>query len=293
MDNSVYHEKPPLTSEDCLYVIARNKEKFDFPLHDHPVFELNYVENAKGATRIVGNSECQIGGYDLVLITNTELPHGWFQGATQSHNIHEITIQFYPKLFSETLMTKKQFHSIREMFAKAEKGISFSLATILKVRSLLNSMTCDSLGFYTMTTFMNLLYELSRDSEMTVLSSSPDAKTQSKHLSRRITQICDYIDEHYGSMIYLKDIANVACMSEGAVSRFFKQQTGKNISNYIIEVRISMAARQLIDTNKNISEICYACGFTNISNFNRQFKRLKGKNPRDFRDLYQKKHLIV
>ena len=76
MDNSVYHEKPPLTSEDCLYVIARNKEKFDFPVHVHPVFELNYVENAKGATRIVGNSECQIGEYDLVLITNTELPHG-------------------------------------------------------------------------------------------------------------------------------------------------------------------------------------------------------------------------
>lgn len=140
---------------------------------------------------------------------------------------------------------------------------------------------------------MNLLYELSRDPEMTVLSSSPDAITQGKHLSRRITQICDYIDEHYGSMIYLNDIANVACMSEGAVSRFFKQQTGKNISNYIIEVRISMAARQLIDTNKNISEICYDCGFTSISNFNRQFKRLKGKNPRDFRDLYQKKHLIV
>ena len=130
MYNSVYHEKPPLTSEDCLYVVARNKEKFDFPVHDHPVYELNYVENAMGATRIVGNSECQIGEYDLVLIADTNLPHGWLQGETKSHNIHEITIQFSPMLFGENLMAKKQFHSISEMFVKAKKGVSFSLSTI-------------------------------------------------------------------------------------------------------------------------------------------------------------------
>ena len=72
-------------------------------------------------------------------------------------------------------------------------------------------------------------------------------------------------------------------MSESAFSRFFKAGTGKNISNYIIDLRISKACRELIDTNKTISEICFSTGFNNISNFNRQFREVYGTAPGEYR----------
>ncbi len=111
--------------------------------------------------------------------------------------------------------------------------------------------------------------------------------------SRRISQVYEYIDKNYAKPITLKDVAEVACMSESAFSRFFKSETGKNISNYIIDMRIAKACRELVDTNKTISEICFSTGFNNISNFNRQFKKIKGRSPKDFRALYSKKHVLV
>ena len=74
---SVYKEVTPLTEENCLYVIARKKDSFDFPIHTHDVFELNYVEGASGAFCVVGDSMREITDYELVLISDTDLPHGW------------------------------------------------------------------------------------------------------------------------------------------------------------------------------------------------------------------------
>lgn len=290
----VHKEVTPLTDESCLYVIARKKDGFDFPLHTHNVFELNYIEGGGGATCIVGDSEREIGDYELVLITRADLPHGWFNGNIKADaSINEITIQFDSDTFGDTLLNKSQFRSVRRMFELGRNGISFSTATILKVRSLLHSIANETKGFYMMTTFLNLLYELSLDPEMEMLSDSVSEKVVSEGMSHRIVQVRDYIEQNLAKHITLKDVAGVACMSESSFSRFFKSSTGKNISNYIIELRISRACRELIDSDKTISEICFMVGFRNVSNFNRQFKKYKGRSPKDFREQYRKKHVLV
>lgn len=290
----VHKEVTPLTDESCLYVIARKKDGFDFPLHTHNVFELNYIEGGGGATCIVGDSEREIGDYELVLITRADLPHGWFNGNIKAGaSINEITIQFDSDTLGDTLLNKSQFRSVRRMFELGRNGISFSTATILKVRSLLHSIANETKGFYMMTTFLNLLYELSLDPEMEMLSDSVSEKVVSEGMSHRIVQVRDYIEQNLSKHITLKDVAGDACMSESSFSRFFKSSTGKNISNYIIELRISRACRELIDSDKTISEICFMVGFRNVSNFNRQFKKYKGRSPKDFREQYRKKHVLV
>lgn len=291
---SVYHEDTPLTEEDCLYVIARNKDGFDFPLHRHNVYELNFIEGAAGAVRMVGDSVSEIGDYELVLIASPELTHGWENGNLKSKdNIREITIQFGADLFADSLLHKNQFRTLKRMFEKGRNGLSFSLAAILKVRPLLISLANETKGFYMMTTFMNMLYELSNDDGMTVLSSRAFAGVGSHSSSRRIKQVQDYIDKNYSKVITLEELAGVACMSGAAFSRFFKSKTGTNPSNYIIDVRIGKACRLLVDTTNSISEICFETGFNNISNFNRQFKKLKGRSPKEFRELYQKTQVLV
>ena len=82
-------------------------------------------------------------------------------------------------------------------------------------------------------------------------------------------------------------------MTPTAFSRFFKLRTAKSISEYVIDVRLGHAARFLADSTMAIVEICYRCGFNNISNFNRIFKKRKGCTPTEFRENYHKKHVIV
>lgn len=73
----------------------------------------------------------------------------------------------------------------------------------------------------------------------------------------------------------------------------FREKTNKSISEYIIDVRIGRASRLLVDTARSISDICYECGFNNISNFNRIFKMRRGVSPSSFRDNYRKNKVII
>jgi AraC-like DNA-binding protein len=82
-------------------------------------------------------------------------------------------------------------------------------------------------------------------------------------------------------------------MTDSAFSRFFKQRTGKNLNEYIVDVRLGHAARLLVDTTHTVAEICYETGFNTVCNFNRLFKKRKGCNPTEFRDKYRKTKIIV
>ena len=102
-----------------------------------------------------------------------------------------------------------------------------------------------------------------------------------------------YIDEHYRDEIRLPQVADIAGMSASAFSRFFKLHTGRNLSDYIIDLRLGYASRQLVDSTKSVAEIGYSCGFNNLSNFNRIFKKRKGCSPTEFRDNYHKTRIII
>ena len=91
----------------------------------------------------------------------------------------------------------------------------------------------------------------------------------------------------------LEDLASLVGMAPSAFSRFFKQHTNRTLVDFIIDTRLGNAARMLVDTTSSISEICYACGFNNLSNFNRMFKTRRGYTPRDFRTLFTKNRVFV
>ena len=82
-------------------------------------------------------------------------------------------------------------------------------------------------------------------------------------------------------------------MTAVSFSRFFKLRTGRSLSDYIIDIRLGFAARLLVDSTMSVAEICYDCGFNNLSNFNRKFKKKKACSPKEFRENYRKKKKIV
>lgn len=292
-DRRIIHEITPLMGKDVIYIADRHKKEFTYPIHNHSVYELNFVENAKGVRRIVGDSQEVIGDYDLCLITSPDLEHVWEQNECHSDDIREITVQFDFSMSDETLFGRNPYASITRMMQEAKKGLSFPLQAIMKVYGMLDTLSSVKDGFYAVQQFLTILYELSRCENARTLASSSYAKVTVEDDSRRILKVKNFISKNYMDELRLPELASLAGMSSSAFSRFFKLHTGRNISEYIIDLRLGYAARMLVDTAKSISEIGFDCGFNNLSNFNRIFKKKKGCSPSEFRESYHKTRIIV
>ncbi len=292
-ERRVIHEITPLMGKDVLYIADRHKKEFTYPIHNHEVYELNFVEHAAGVRRIVGDSSEVIGEYDLVLITSPDLEHVWEQNTCKSDDIREITVQFDFFMSEDNFFGRNPFHSMYKMMNEARKGLCFPLPAIMKVYSLLDSLSSVKDGFYAVQQFLTILYELSKCEGARTLASSSFAKIAVDDDSRRILKVKNFISKNYMEEIRLAQMADIAAMSPSAFSRFFKLHTGRNLSDYIIDIRLGYAARKLVDTSHSISEISFECGFNNLSNFNRIFKRKKGCSPSEFRENYHKTRVIV
>jgi AraC-like DNA-binding protein len=293
IESKVIHEITPLMGKDVLYIAERRKKEFTYPIHNHKVFELNFVEHAPGVRRIVGDSNEVIGEYDLVLITSPDLEHVWEQGTCTSEDIHEITIHFEFDFSETSLFSRNPFSSVRKMMQEARKGLSFPMDAILRVYQQLVSLCTVKDGFYAFQQFMSILYELSKCDGAHTLASSSFAKVEVSSDSRRVQKVKSYIEQNYKKEIRLTTLADIAGMSPSAFSRFFKLHTGRNLSEYIIDQRLGYASRMLVDSTNSVAEISYSCGFNNLSNFNRIFKKRKGCSPSEFRENYHKTRIIV
>lgn len=291
--SKVITEITPLSEKDCFHIVERHKTEFTYPLHQHKEYELNFIENGRGVRRIVGDSVEEIGDFELVLVGGESLEHVWEQGSCTSKDIREITIQFSADIFGGELLSKNQFATIKRMLRRADHGLAFPVSAIMKVYSSLDTIAKETSRFVQFLKFLYVLYELSVADEARVLASSSFAHTSRSTESRRVQKVKQYINDNYSKTLKLADLAGIVGMTPVAFSRFFRQRTGRTLSDYIVDIRLGYAARMLVDSSKNISEICYECGFNNLSNFNRTFKAKRGFTPRDFRAMFKKNKDIV
>ncbi len=291
--STVLREITTITDKDCFYIVERHKSEFTWPIHSHEVYELNFIERGKGVRRVVGDSIEEIGDYELTLITGDGLEHAWEQGNCTQPDIREITIQFSPGLLGPELLAKNQFVSVRKMFERARMGVTFSLQAIMKVYVLLDGLASKEERMEQFLDMLKILYELSQDQGSRTLASHAFAPNGSDREGRRIDKVKEFVAKHYTEDIKLEDLAALVAMAPSAFGRYFKQHTGRSPLDYIIDVRLGVAARMLVDSSLSVSEICYACGFNNLSNFNRSFKARRGYTPRDFRSLFTKNRVFV
>ena len=256
--------------------------------------ELNFLENAAGACRVVGDNSEVIGDIDLVLITSPDLEHVWEQHECHSEDIHEITIQFNIYFEGErTPFHTNPYKSIYKMMMRAKHGLAFSRQAIMTVYQRLVNLVSIEDKFLMAQELFRIFYELSKFDDAHELASSTFAKVAVSSESRRVLKVKDYISKHINDDLRLEQLANLVGMTPSAFSRFFKLRTGKNLSEYIVDIRLGHAARRLVDTTDGVSEICWSCGFNNLSNFNRLFRKHKGCTPTEFREKYQKTKIIV
>lgn len=285
MKAPLLREISPLTPGDCFTMFYRVKSDFDFPLHTHEEFELNFIQNGKGTKRVVGDHIDEIDDLELVLV-GPNLQHGWFTHKCQSKEITEITIQFHRDLFDEKFLRRNQMDFIRKMFERSLRGILFSRETIQNIAPRLFSIT-QKHGFDSVLDLMSILHDLSISRNMRVLSDVSFNNTETiSYNSRRIEATMKYLNDNFDKTVTLAEAARLSSMSEVAFSRFFKMRSGKTFVDTLTEIRLGHASRMLIETTQGVTEVAYKCGFNNISNFNRLFKKKKHCTPKEFRDTY-------
>lgn len=284
VNEKILREITPLTSADCFTLFSRTKSEFDFPLHFHEEIELNFIQNARGAKRVIGDHVEEIDDIELVLV-GSNLQHGWFTHKCKEKIIKEITIQFHRDLFDEKFLHRNQMSFIRNLFHQAARGVLFSRETTLAITPRVIGLT-QKHGFDSVLELMSILHDLSISRNFRTLSDTSFNKETPSYNSRRIEKIMEYVNNNFGQNITLSDAAKMAGMTEVSLSRFFKQRTGKTFVDTLNEIRLGHASRMLIDTTHSINEIAYKCGFNNMSNFNRIFKKKKDSTPKDFRNSY-------
>jgi AraC-like DNA-binding protein len=288
---TLYREITPLTPNDCFTVFRREKQEFNFPLHYHDDVELNFIFNASGAKRVVGDHVEVIDDLELVLV-GSNLPHAWFTHLCQSSQITEITIQFHNNLLEEKFLQRNQLSFIRTLLERSSRGISFSRETKEVFRPRLEDLTQKS-GFGSVLELLSILHDLSISCNSRTLSASPFSSDSFSHHSRRVTKAYSYMQSHYDKDVTLADVAREVNMPEVSFSRFIKKRTGKTFVESLNGIRLGHASRLLIDTTETISEISYKCGFNNLSYFNRVFRKKNGCTPKEFRQAYSGSRLFV
>ncbi len=282
MKNQIHREITPLKENDCFLIFDRERTAFTFPIHFHPEYEINFIQHAKGGKRIVGDHIGEIDEIELVMV-GPNLYHGWENYRNSGKEpLHEITIQFPRELFNEEILGKSLLQPIKELLINAYRGIQFSPETIRYAQPKLEALS-QKRGFDSFLEFQSLLYDLAISRDQKLLTNMSFLRQNDFHNSERIEAIYTYIKDNYSKKIMLEDAANHVNMTVVSFSRLIKQRTGKSFVDFVNEIRLGYATRMLIETNKSVGEVCFACGFNNISNFNRIFKKRQNCTPSEFR----------
>lgn len=277
MPERIIREITPLSEDDFFIVLHHLNAKFDFPVHYHPEYELNLVLNSKGR-RIIGDSIEVYGQPDLVLI-GPNTPHAW-TGIEPS--VEVVTIQFLPDFLSEKAFSRKLTLPIKELLERSKMGVVFSLETTNRLFDRIMMLT-ETRRFESLLEFLSVLNDLATSPGQRTLSSLSYVGQFDTSKSRRIKIVNQFLYDNLINPIKINDVAALVNMTPSAFSHFFKKRTQRSFSDYLSDLRIGNAARQLIESEKTISEICFESGFNNISNFNRAFKEKKGCTPTEFR----------
>ncbi len=288
----VLREATSLSADDCFFVVKKRKAGFYYPLHMHADFELTFIENACGAIRIVGDSVEEMSDLDLTLVGDG-IRHAYTNHKCKCHGVVEICIQFQPSMF-DSVINKRNFKSIKDMFENALSGVVFGSDTILQIKDDLYSITEDEPGALTnFLRLVNILKILSLDPEVRCLNTTEAIKNYNKGETDRLESIMVYLLENYQSHILLSDLATVMNMSESSLTRLLKKWTGKTFIDNLNDIRIAEVVNRLIDTRESVSEVCYKCGFNNLSNFNRIFKSRKGYTPKEYRERFGRTRFMI
>ena len=248
---------------------------------DHPEYELILTLHCPGY-RLVGDNITHLRRGDLVLV-GARLPHVWQR---DSHSgaapAHILLAQFEEKFLGDACLKLPAMAPIRQLLRRAAVGLQFTGRTRDRVDGLMHAMA-HTTGLRRLVLFLTALEALATTREVRPIASAGFTAELNPFNQERMATLLKFINGRIDQPIRLSEVARMANLSEGAFSRFFQRHTARTFPAFVNELRVGRACRLLAETEQSITDIALACGFANLSNFNRQFLRLKHATPSEFR----------
>lgn len=255
------------------------------PWHYHPEFELVLVLKSTG-DKIIGDHMSSFSDGDLVFM-GSNLPHVYRNSKAYYEEDPDLTaeaivIHFNLNFLGNGFFSIPEMENISKFLDESVMGFSIHRNTRQVVAQKMIDML-EMSGPARIIELLNILHILSETKEKEKLASPGFIQNFKSSGSEQITEVCDYIMKNFTSDLTLNQVAEIAHMSPNVFCNFFKQRTRKTFVNFLNEVRIGYACKLLGGEQHNISEICFLSGFHNLSNFNRQFKKILKKTPHQYK----------
>lgn len=287
----IMHEQVDFPGRSAIKVKRREMPHFTYPWHFHSEYEILFVLEGYGTSFVADNIEHFTAG-DLALM-GSNLPHFWRSDESFVHSngnlkIKYIVIQFPNDFLKPQITSYPEFHLIGELLERSSRGIRFSPEFARKISKKIIEISRKD-GFDRVIGLLDLLQIMAKSKEYKLLAGELYKHENHDFTSNRLTKTLLYINTNYQRKITLEKVAEIANLHPSAFCRFFKEKTGKSLSEFIGDMRISYACRLIIEGNLSISQICFESGFNNISNFNRTFKKNTGFTPTNYFLEYHKK----
>jgi len=254
-------------------------------IHSHNNFELNYILSGSGR-RIVGDNISSFERGDLVLL-GPEVPHSWEILESQK-NIPPscITTHFYENIIGSDFFNIPELEHVENLLKQANRGISFTGSKIKKIRTKLERLV-DLDGLESYIELLSIFNDLLQTESVEYLASAIDLPVKFTKDLDRINRVYEYVFLNIEEGIKLGDVADLLHMAPGSFCRYFKKKTSRTFTQYVKSVRIGLAAKMLVETEKTITQICYDSGYNNLANFNHYFKSLMNKTPSEYRKNFR------
>jgi len=287
-------EVTPLVNEP-LYVDIRQQSYLWSPFHEktsfhsHPELELHFVVEGFGK-RIIGKKIEPFQSGDMVFI-GSNVPHVWlsdpvFFEENTSFRSKVIVTYFNSKTFLQLFNSVKEFEDIREMIRQSSRGIHIYGETRNKIAEKLETLNTKQ-GFEKIECILQIMNLIAVSGEKCFIEDVEDKKYENASEDRLI-DVLKFVKEHLHEQIFLRQVAEVACMTEKSFCRFFRKRTNKSFFRFLNELRISQARQYLLQTDKSVADIAYHCGFTTSSHFCSVFREYTGKTPKQFKATISK-----
>jgi AraC-like DNA-binding protein len=283
-----HFHKVPITLQSSFSIRHDIKPDFGNVWHYHPELELHY--NIKGeGVRFIGDNISNFASDEMVLL-GENLPHTWrckdeyFQN-NPALNVEAMVIHFLPDCLGKYLFNLPEAYLIPKLFEKAKSGMIIHGKTKDKLAELMQT-AIHATNLDRIIILLTILKTLAETDEYNLITSKNTFYQSNESETLRINKICTYTLTNYKKDISLEEVASLSNLSITSFCRYFKLMTKKTYYDFLIEIRVSHACRFLIENKLPTEMICFNCGFNNVSNFYRHFKKVTGMTPLDYKRKY-------
>lgn len=259
--------------------------------HFHPELELHYTIKGKGV-RFIGDNVDNFSEGELILL-GENLPHTWrcdecYYQNDPDINVEAIVLQFLPECLGKGFNELPEAYAISRLYEKARRGMIIGGDARAETIRLLYEAQ-GAAGMQKLICFIRILQVLSETEEFSSIASAHSFYRSGEKENIRLNNIYTYTLANFRREISLQEVAELSNLSVTSFCRYFKMMTKKSYYDFLIEIRISHTCRMLIEDKYPIEVLCFDCGFNNVSNFYRHFRRVTGMTPLEYKRKFLEK----